>query len=117
MLTFQDEAGEYDERAFLPITNGAGIVSFTLPAQKSPLAVGKNYQWSLVVVCGETVQPDAPIFRGWVQRVARTSELESELGQKSVIEQAVLYSGSQLHRPHRKGTILSCPYKNCVEPN
>ena len=28
-----------------------------------------------------------------------------------------IYSGSQLHRQYAKGTILSCPYKNCVEPN
>ena len=91
VLTFQDEAGVDYERAFLPITENGGIVSFRLPDQKLPLVVGKNYQWTLVVVCGETVQPDDPIFRGWVQRVARTSELESELGQKSVIEQATLY--------------------------
>ncbi len=126
VLTLQDEAGEYYERAFLPITNAAGIVSFTLPDQKSPLAVGKNYQWSLVVVCGETVQPDDPIFRGWVQRVARTSELESELGQKSVIEQAALYGAkgywydmlmvmAQARRSHPDDTQLTALWRNLLE--
>lgn len=92
VLTFQDETGESYERAFLPIADRTGIVSFTLPADKPPLAVGKNYQWSLVVVCGETVQPDDPIFRGWVQRVARSPELERTLAQKPAIEQAVWYA-------------------------
>ncbi len=91
ILMFQDEAGESYETASLPITSNAGIVGFTLPNDKPPLTVGKNYQWYLVVVCGETVQPDDPTFRGWVQRVARTAALERELGQKTPIEQAVWY--------------------------
>jgi len=64
VLMFRDETGEFYERAFLPIKSGDGIVGFTLPKQKQPLAVGKSYQWSLVVVCGETVQPDDPVFMG-----------------------------------------------------
>ncbi|WP_414585910.1 DUF928 domain-containing protein [Scytonema sp. PCC 10023] len=92
VLMFRDETGEFYERAFLPIKSADGIVGFTLPKEKQPLAVGKSYQWSLVVVCGETVQPDDPVFMGWVQRVPRTSELESELRQKkTAIEQAAWY--------------------------
>jgi hypothetical protein len=92
VLTLQDEAGTSYQRAFLPIPAGAdGIASFALPDDKPPLAVGKNYQWSLVVVCGASVQPDDPIFRGWVQRVALTPQLQSQIRQKSAIEQAVWY--------------------------
>lgn len=91
VLTFQDATGSSYERALLPISAGDGIVSFALPNEKPPLAVGKNYQWSLAIVCGKTVQPDDPVFRGWVQRVARSPELDSQLSQKSVIEQAAWY--------------------------
>ena len=91
VLTFQDEAGTSYERAYLPISDRTGIVSLTLPKETQPLAVGKNYQWSLLVVCGETVQPDDPVFKGWVQRVAQTSALAQELEQKSVMEQAQWY--------------------------
>lgn len=93
VLAFRAETGDY-KRAFLPITTRAGIVSFTLPDQESPLAVGKNYQWSVVVVCGETVQPDDPVVSGWVQRVARSPQIESELRQKTAIEQAMWYSAN-----------------------
>lgn len=92
VLTFQDEAGKYYQRAFLPITADEQIVSFTLPDDKPPLEVGKNYQWSLILVCGKTVQPDDPVVRGWVQRVAKTPKIESELRQKSLIEQAEWYA-------------------------
>lgn len=93
VLAFRAEAGDY-KRAFLPITTRAGIVSFTLPNREPPLTVGKNYQWSLVVVCGETVQPDDPVVRGWVQRVARSHQIESELKQKTAIEQAIWYGAN-----------------------
>ena len=91
VLVFRDETGEFYERAFLPIAARAGIVSFTLPDWEPPLIVGKNYQWSLVVVCGETVQPDDPVVRGWVQRVARSPQIENELRQETAIEQAMWY--------------------------
>ncbi|MGB3641044.1 MAG: DUF928 domain-containing protein [Rivularia sp. (in: cyanobacteria)] len=91
MLSFRDEAGKYYQRAFLPITSN-GIVSFSLPEDKTPLKVGKNYQWSLVVVCGNTVQPDDPTFQGWVQRVERTSQVERELTGKSSVEKAKWYA-------------------------
>jgi len=57
MLSFRDEAGKDYQRAFLPI-NANGIVSFSLPEDKPALSIGKNHQWSLVVVCGDTLQPE-----------------------------------------------------------
>ncbi|GAB1544363.1 DUF928 domain-containing protein [Scytonema sp. NUACC21] len=92
VLTFQDEAGKSYERAFLPITAQAGIVGFSLPDTKPPLKIGINYQWSLAVVCGKTVQPDDPVFKGWVQRVARSPEMEKELGQQSAPDLVVWYA-------------------------
>ena len=91
MLSFRDEAGEYYQRAFLPITAN-GIVNFSLPEDKPALKVGKNYQWSLVVVCGNTVQPDDPTFQGWVQRVEPTSQIERELTGKTAVEKAKWYA-------------------------
>ncbi|MGB6294841.1 MAG: DUF928 domain-containing protein [Rivularia sp. (in: cyanobacteria)] len=90
MLSFRDTQGKYYQRAFLPITSN-GIVSFSLPEDKPSLTVGKNYQWSLVVVCGNTVQPDDPTFMGWVQRVERTSGIDRELTGKSAVDKAKWY--------------------------
>ncbi len=126
VLTFRDEAGNSYERAYLPITDRTGIVSFTLPKEKPPLTVGKNYQWFLVVVCGETVQPDDPVFKGWVQRVARTSALERELGQKSAIEQAAWYGTkgywydllrvvAQARRSHPNDVNLATMWRELLE--
>ncbi|MGH2415577.1 MAG: DUF928 domain-containing protein, partial [Microcystaceae cyanobacterium] len=91
VLTFRDEAGKYYERAFFPITARGEIVSFTLPKKKPSLTIGRNYQWSLVVVCEDTVQPDDPTFKGWVQRVERTDKVDRLLSQKTAIWQAQWY--------------------------
>lgn len=125
VLAFRSETGDY-KRAFLPITTRSGIVSFTLPDRESPLTVGKNYQWSLVVVCGETVQPDDPVVRGWVQRVARSPQIESELRQKAAIEQAMWYCANgywydllkvmkQLRRSHPHDVKLTVLWRDLLK--
>ncbi|BAY84328.1 hypothetical protein NIES267_38240 [Calothrix parasitica NIES-267] len=90
MLSFRDLKGKYYQRAFLPI-NANSIVSFSLPEDKPALTIGRNYQWSLVVVCGDTVQPDDPTFQGWVQRVERTPRVDKELIGKTAVEKAKWY--------------------------
>lgn len=90
MLSFQDEARNYYQRSFLPITEN-GIVSFKLPEDKPSLSIGKNYKWSLVIVCGDTVQPDDPTFIGWVQRVEKTPQIENQLIGKTAVEKAKWY--------------------------
>ncbi|MBW4505924.1 MAG: DUF928 domain-containing protein [Scytonematopsis contorta HA4267-MV1] len=91
LLVFKDETGKYYEKTFIPITNSGGIVSFTQPKDKPPLSVGKNYQWSVVIICGSNVQPDDPTFNGWVQRVEKTSEINRELSEKNAIWKAKWY--------------------------
>lgn len=91
VLAFRDQAGEYTEYAVLPISKNGDVVSFALPNDKTPLTVGKNYQWILVVVCGESGQPDDPVFSGWVQRVDQPAALRQELSRKTPLQQAQWY--------------------------
>lgn len=91
VLTFRDQAGAYTGYAVLPISRTDDVVSFTLPNDKIPLTVGKNYQWILAVVCGESGQPDDPVFSGWVQRVAQPAALRQELSRKTPWQQAQWY--------------------------
>jgi Domain of Unknown Function (DUF928) len=91
ILVFANEAGTSYQRAAFPMPSQPGIVSFKLPDQAPPLTVGKNYRWSLVVVCGDSVQPDDAVLSGWVQRVDRTALLDRQLSRKSLVEQAQWY--------------------------
>lgn len=126
VLSFQDEAGQSYQRAFLPIPSRTGIVGFSLPDTNPPLAIGKNYKWSLTVVCGKSVQPDDPLFVGWVQRVTRSPDIERELEQKSATEQAAWYAARgywydmltamiQAKQAHPRDTKQSALWVNVLE--
>jgi Domain of Unknown Function (DUF928) len=91
ILVFANEAGTSYQRATLPMPTRSGIVSFKLPDQATPLTVGKNYRWSLVMVCGNSVQPDDLVLSGWVQRVERTEQLDRQLSRKTPMQQAHWY--------------------------
>ncbi|NJN31666.1 MAG: DUF928 domain-containing protein [Synechococcales cyanobacterium RM1_1_8] len=66
-------------------------VSFQLPASAQPLLPNRRYQWSLVVICGDSVQPDDPTFTGWVEYQAPTSEMLQTLAPLSLLERARWY--------------------------
>ncbi|MDY6782502.1 MAG: DUF928 domain-containing protein [Cyanobacteriota bacterium] len=91
VLSFKDEAGNRSPRVMFPIPSESGMVSFALSQDKAPLIPGKNYQWSLVFVCGESIQPDDPLLTGWVQRAIPSPEVESELALMSQLERAQWY--------------------------
>jgi hypothetical protein len=71
LLTFRDEQEQIHAQITLPVTSKQGIARLQLPASAPPLAVGKAYRWSVVMICGETVQPDDPILSGWLQRLPK----------------------------------------------
>ncbi|MEA5467526.1 DUF928 domain-containing protein [Spirulina sp. 06S082] len=91
-LSFKDENGDFFETAILPIAQKSGIVRFSWPDRLPPLETGNTYKWTLAVVCGENLDPDDPLFTGYVTRIDRTANIEQELAQKTAIEQAKWYA-------------------------
>ena len=75
VLTFQDGVGNHYQRAVIPVPEDAGLVSFRLPPDTSPLMVGKNYQWTVSIMCDRFLSPHDPVFTGWVQRTDRGGPL------------------------------------------
>ncbi|MBT9314009.1 DUF928 domain-containing protein [Leptothoe spongobia] len=91
VLRFEDQAGDYSERVTVSIDPEHSIQGFSLPNDRPPLAIGKNYKWTLLVACDGQVNPNHPIFSGWVQRVA-TTETTTLIQQQSVPEQISWYT-------------------------
>ncbi|MEH2071569.1 MAG: DUF928 domain-containing protein [Nostoc sp.] len=76
-FVLQDEANNDIYRASFTLPEIPGIVSFSLPSDVS-LEVNKTYQWYFKVYCHQ--QQFDPVFvRGWVERIALTSNLERQL--------------------------------------
>lgn len=99
----QDESGKLHGSAFLPLSQSseqplseavrpsAGAsqwVGFQLPDSIPPLEANQPYRWSLVVVCGESLQPDDPTFMGWVEYRETTLDIDRALRTDSQDERA-----------------------------
>lgn len=80
----------YRTRFTLPPT--PGFVSLTIPSTQATLETDKWYFWSFKLYCGEKPS-STPIFvEGWVQRVALTPELETQL--KAATRDYAVYSAN-----------------------
>ncbi len=91
-LNIQDENEEDSYQTVLPISGQSGIISVTLPQEAPPLKMGKNYQWSLALMCEDRLKPDSPIVMGSVTRVQPKMQLSEKLNGMAQIEQAALYA-------------------------
>ncbi|MBT9314907.1 DUF928 domain-containing protein [Leptothoe spongobia] len=86
ILTVMDEAGLYYAEEEFSVVDQTGLITLSLSSQAPPLAIGRNYRWHVVVVCGEQADPDNPVLVGWVQRV--DAALSQSLQQQSPLGQA-----------------------------
>ncbi|NEO98261.1 MAG: DUF928 domain-containing protein [Symploca sp. SIO2E9] len=88
VLSLKEEGIKPHWQVFLPITGVSGIFGFKLGEESQPLEIGKNYQWAVVMVCGDQPGPNDPVTTAWVRRVLRSQQLDDSL---NWLEQAVWY--------------------------
>jgi hypothetical protein len=67
VLSFRDQSDRLHAQVTLPLVVKEGKVRLQLPNSVAPLAVGQSYRWSVVMICGDSLQPDDPILDGWLQ--------------------------------------------------
>ncbi|GAA6622676.1 DUF928 domain-containing protein [Scytonema sp. NUACC26] len=88
VLSLIEEGTQHYSQTFFSITGKPGIVALNIPNSSPPLEVGKNYEWAVVLICGEKPSPNDPIIASWVRRVALPQPLTS---QRVSLEQANWY--------------------------
>lgn len=91
VLSITEEGTQHHSQTLLPITETPSVISVKPSDNSPPLKVGKNYQWALVLVCGERPGPNDPAIASWVKRVAPLQSQSSKLDLKTVLEQAKWY--------------------------
>ncbi|MEH2184274.1 DUF928 domain-containing protein [Nostoc sp.] len=89
VLSFVKEDNQLHSQTLIPIKGEPGIISIKSADSSPPLEVGKNYQWVLVLTCGEKPSPNDPVITSWVRRVV-LPQLQSQ--QRTTLEQADIYS-------------------------
>lgn len=45
------------------------IIHFSLSNTAPPLELDKDYEWSMVLMCNQTMKPDSPRISAWVKRI------------------------------------------------
>lgn len=87
VLSIRESGTTHHSKTFIPITGESGMIALQPEPDSPPLEVGKTYQWSVVLVCGEKPSPNDPAFETWVRRV----DSSEPINQGSALEQAAWY--------------------------
>ncbi|MBD2436314.1 DUF928 domain-containing protein [Nostoc sp. FACHB-110] len=78
MFTLQDEQGKQYYQTTFPVPRQHGVMAVKLPSSVPALTTGKNYQWSLVMICTQELEPDSPWVSGWIRRVESQRSLNNQ---------------------------------------
>ncbi|MEG4217881.1 DUF928 domain-containing protein [Microcoleus sp. Pol14C6] len=89
-----ESSGEIIYEQDVTITNLSGVISVTIPANKnvSPLQVGKNYRWSVALIC-DSLDPSVDLLEtGIVRRVELSPDIRSQLEKADPRQKTVIYA-------------------------
>ncbi|UKO96576.1 DUF928 domain-containing protein [Nostoc sp. UHCC 0870] len=78
LFALQDEQGKQSYQTTLALPQKPGVIEIKLPSSVSALKIGKNYQWSLVMICTEELEPDSPWVSGWIRRVESNRNFKNQ---------------------------------------
>ena len=70
------------------LSGEAGITKIELLDNAPALENNKQYQWAVILVCGDRPSPNDPVVTAWIERVESTSDIDSTQG----LEKASAYA-------------------------
>lgn len=91
LFIIKDQQEDYFYQKTVQIPNTPGIVSIELPSDAPALEIGKSYQWSFIILCGQTLRPDSPGVNGQIQRIEADTALMPDIEQLSPLERVAFY--------------------------
>lgn len=94
----EDRQPIYKTTFNLPESTPGGIASLQLPRQThiTPLKVGKDYRWTVALICDPSNRMRDVAFEGWVQRVATDPRLTKQLTKATVSDRIQLLAQNGL---------------------
>lgn len=88
ILSIRENGTQHLSRTDLSINQTSGIIQIKPTENSPPLEVGKTYQWSMVIVCGEKPSPNDPSVSSWIQRIDIPL---TQLDHKTALQKAFWY--------------------------
>lgn len=68
-FSIQDESSDSIYQTSVNLPSQSGVMQIQLPKSETGLKQGKNYKWSLAMICTADLEPDSPVVSGWIRRV------------------------------------------------
>ncbi|NES25525.1 MAG: DUF928 domain-containing protein [Symploca sp. SIO3E6] len=93
-LISQDE--EYAYQTNFSLESKGGVFQFQLPAEAPPLEVGKNYQWSVALICDQQERTEDIVVQGQIKRTEANPNLFAQLKSATPFQSAALYGKAGL---------------------
>lgn len=90
-FTIRDDKEEYAYRTNVAVDGNGGVVSISLPENLPPLEAGKDYMWSVAMICAPSDRMQDVVARGFIRRVEADSNLTSQLANMDPLSQADAY--------------------------
>jgi hypothetical protein len=81
-FSIKDLNGDFYYQTTISLPERSGAVGISISHAAQPLEIDKKYQWSLVLICGQELEPDDPQVVGTIKRV----ELDSSLAQSTKLD-------------------------------
>jgi hypothetical protein len=93
-FTLIDEKDNFIYETTLKVKNSPGVMSVSIPANKnvSPLEAGKNYRWSIVLICDPENRFTDAVARGIVRRVELSADILRQLDAADPRQKTVIYA-------------------------
>ncbi|HLO87108.1 MAG TPA: DUF928 domain-containing protein [Nostocaceae cyanobacterium] len=87
-----DDEGNGIYQTNIPLKDKAGIIGIQVPQAAGPLAVGKQYKWSVAMICDSSERQRDVVLEGFVQRVQPSADLASKLQSADPLQKAKIYA-------------------------
>lgn len=95
ILSIKQEGNSPHWQQSIDLKGKAGITGIKLADDAPALELGKNYQWAIVLVCGDRPSPNDPVNTAWIKRIelAEGEPIPTEALAKAAVlaEQGIWY--------------------------
>lgn len=92
VLSIREENGRHHSQTVFSLSATSGTLGIQLPPDAPPLQANTNYQWAVVLVCGQRPSPNDPAIASWIRRVVLSEPREESREHLSDLEQAAWYA-------------------------
>jgi hypothetical protein len=101
-------------KSIFNIAGTPGVVSLALPSHASmpPLVVGKDYHWSVSLICKEDDRSKDIRVDGWVQRVTINAALTKQLATAKLNDRVQIYANNGVWFD----TVTTLAEQRCANP-